>query len=221
MLRIIALAAALIAGPALANETSKPLPLPTQDLPATSTQQTAVLAGGCFWGMQAVFQHVKGVKRVVAGYSGGQGRNASYESVGEGNTGHAESVQITFDPHVISYGRILQVFFSVMDPTSLNFQGPDVGPQYRSEIFVADPAQQRAAEAYIAQINRSRSFSAPVVTRISDLHGFYPAEPYHQDYLIRHPDQPYIVVNDLPKIEKLKRLYPDLYRSKAITLAER
>ncbi len=221
MLRAFLLAAMLTVGPALAEETSHALPLPAQDLPATTSRQITVLAGGCFWGMQGVFQHVKGVQRVVAGYSGGAARTAHYDMVGEGNTGHAEAVEITFDPRVISYGRILQVFFSVMDPTSLNFQGPDVGPQYRSEIFAADPAQQRVAEAYIAQLNRSRVFSGPIVTRISDLHGFYPAEAYHQDYLIRHPDQPYIVINDLPKIAKLRLLYPDLYQSKAVTLAWR
>lgn len=221
MLRTLLLAAVFIAMPALAEETTRALPKPIDDVPASDTRQTAVLAGGCFWGMQGVFQHVKGVQRVVAGYSGGAARSAQYETVGGGNTGHAESVQIVFDPRVISYGRILQVFFSVMDPTELDFQGPDSGPQYRSEIFAADAAQRRAAEAYIAQLNRTHAFSATIVTRISDLHGFYQAESYHQDYLIHHPAQPYIVVNDLPKIDKLRQLYPDLYQVQPVTVAAR
>lgn len=221
MLRALLLAAVLTAMPSLADETTRALLKPVEDVPVNGTSQTAVLAGGCFWGMQAVFQHVKGVQRVVAGYSGGAARTAQYESVGNGNTGHAESVQIVFDPRVISYGRILQVFFSVMDPTELDFQGPDYGPQYRSEIFAADAGQRHTAESYIAQLNRTHAFSAPIVTRISDLHGFYRAESYHQDYLIHHPDQPYIVVNDLPKIEKLRELYPDLYQVRPVTLAAR
>jgi peptide-methionine (S)-S-oxide reductase len=221
MLRVLLLAAFFIATPALAEETTRALPQPAIDVPAIGARQTAVLAGGCFWGMQGVFQHVKGVQRVVAGYSGGAAHSARYEAVGRGNTGHAESVQIDFDPRVISYGRILQIFFSVMDPTELDFQGPDYGPQYRSEIFAADAAQRRAAETYIAQLSQSHAFSAPIVTRISNLHGFYRAEPYHQDYLIHHPNQPYIVVNDLPKIDKLRRLYPDFYQDRPITFAAR
>jgi peptide-methionine (S)-S-oxide reductase len=221
MLRVLLLAAVLIAMPAFAEETARALPKPVEDVQANGTSQTAILAGGCFWGMQGVFQHVKGVQRVIAGYSGGAARSAQYETVGRGNTGHAESVQIVFDPSVISYGRLLQVFFSVMDPTELDFQGPDYGPQYRSEIFAVDAAQRHAAMSYIAQLNGAHAFSAPIVTRISDLHGFYRAEAYHQDYLIHHPDQPYIVVNDLPKIEKLRQLYPDLYQARAITVAAR
>jgi len=221
MLRAFLFAALMTVAPALADETSRPLPIPVQDLPPVGASQTAVLAGGCFWGMHGVFQHVKGVQAVLSGYSGGAVNTAHYETVGEGNTGHAESVRIVFDPHVISYGRILQVYFSVMDPTSLNFQGPDYGPQYRSEIFALDEAQRQVAAAYIAQLNRIHAFNTPIVTRLSLFHGFYPAEAYHQDYLIHHPTQPYIVVNDLPKIEKLRRLYPDLYMAQPVTLASR
>jgi len=211
----------LSTAPAAAEETARTLPAPALDVPAAGTRQTAVLAGGCFWGMQGAFQHVKGVKQVTAGYSGGSAGTAHYETVGTGGTGHAEAVEIVYDPHEISYGRLLQVYFSLMDPTSLDYQGPDDGPQYRSEIFAADAAQERAAEAYIAQLSRAHAFAARIVTRVSLLHGFYTAEPYHQDYLIRHPDQPYIVVNDLPKIAKLHRLYPDLYRPQPVTLAQR
>ncbi len=221
MLRSLLFAAAIFAGPALADETVRPLPPPAQDSPAAGAGRTAVLAGGCFWGMQGVFQHVKGVRQVRAGYAGGSARTAQYETVSMGNTGHAESVEIVFDPHVISYGRLLQVYFSVMDPTTLNYQGPDDGPQYRSEIFAANEAQRQTAAAYIAQLDRTRAFSAPIVTRISVQHSFYPAEAYHQDYLIRHPDQPYIAINDLPKIDKLRRLYPDLYQPRAVTVAAR
>jgi peptide-methionine (S)-S-oxide reductase len=209
----------LSAAPAAAEETSRPLPAPVLDLPASGARQSVVLAGGCFWGMQGAFQHVKGVKRVLAGYSGGSAATAHYEMVGTGTSGHAEAVEIVFDPHEISYGRILQVFFSLMDPTSLNYQGPDYGPQYRSEVFAADAPQQRIAETYIKQLGRV--FSAPIVTRVSQLHGFYPAEAHHQDYLIRHPDQSYIAINDLPKIETLHRFYPDLWRAQPVTLARR
>ncbi len=219
MLRAILFAAIILASPAAAEEATKPLPPPVQDLPAMTSQQTAVLAGGCFWGMQGVFQHVKGVTRVVAGYSGGSASTAHYNQVSWGDTGHAESVKITFDPHQFSYGRVLQVYFSVMDPTTLNYQGPDEGTQYRSVIFAAGVAQRRVAEAYIAQLSKAHIFSAPIVTRVSPLRGFYPAEPYHQDYLIRHPTAPYIMINDLPKIAKLHRFYPGLYRQQPITLA--
>lgn len=215
------LLAGLIAVPALADETGRPLPLPLQTSPSSSASETAVLAGGCFWGIQGVFQHVKGVKAVTSGYSGGAAGTAQYETVEMGNTGHAEAVRIVFDPRVISYSRILQVFFSVMDPTTLNYQEPDHGPQYRSEVFAANDAQHRVVQAYIAQLNDSHAFSASIVTRLSTLHGFYPAEAYHQDYLIHHPTQPYIVVNDLPKIEKLRRLYPDLYVAAPVTVAAR
>jgi peptide-methionine (S)-S-oxide reductase len=175
--------------------------------------QTAVLAGGCFWGVQGVFQHTNGVQRVLSGYAGGEAATAQYRTVGTGKTGHAESVQIEFDPSVISYGRILQIFFSVAhDPTQLDRQGPDFGSQYRSAIFYADAEQQRIAQAYISQLDQARVFERRIVTRVDPLKGFYPAEEYHQDFLTRHPNHPYIVVNDLPKIEDLKRLFPEWYR---------
>ncbi len=202
-----------VLGCARADETAKPLPAPALDTPAAGTSETAVLAGGCFWGMQGVFQHVKGVTQGWAGYSGGERATAQYETVSGGRTGHAESVKIVFDPRQVSYGQILRVYFSVMDPTELNAQGPDEGTQYRSEIFAADAAQQRTAEAYIAQLAKARAFAAPIVTRIGTLRGFYAAEDYHQDYLIHHPEQPYIAINDLPKVAALKRLYPELYRA--------
>ncbi|HTS52465.1 MAG TPA: peptide-methionine (S)-S-oxide reductase MsrA [Burkholderiales bacterium] len=200
-------------------ETSTPLPPPEIDSPksAGSGAETAVLAGGCFWGVQGVFQHTKGVKQVLAGYSGGEKTRARYEQVGTGQTGHAESVQITFDPREISYGEILRIYFSVAhDPTQLNRQGPDIGTQYRSAIFYADASQQRIAQAYIAQLERAHAFTRPIVTRVDPLKGFYPAEAYHQDFLIRHPDHPYIFVNDLPKIANLKRLFPQDYREQPV-----
>ncbi|MGH6818766.1 MAG: peptide-methionine (S)-S-oxide reductase MsrA [Methylovirgula sp.] len=190
-------------------------PPAAQEQAAASGLETAVLAGGCFWGVQAVFQHVKGVSEALSGYSGGGRATAHYQLVGTGETGHAESVRIRFDPRVISYGKILQLYFSVAtDPTELNRQGPDVGSQYRSEIFVANDAQRRVAEAYVAQLNKSGVFSRPVVTRIDSLKGFYPAEGYHQNFAALHPDNGYIAYNDLPKLEALRRLYPDLYRKK-------
>jgi len=220
MLKNFTLALLLSMAPAAAQETNRPLPLPAVDTQAGGAGQ-AVFAGGCFWGMQGVFQHVKGVRAVLAGYSGGAAQTAHYETVGEGNTGHAESVRIVYDPHQVSYGRLLQIFFSVMDPTTKNYQEPDEGSQYRSEVFAADADQRRVAQAYIAQLSRSQAFARPIVTLVSDLHGFYPAEGYHQDYLLHHPYQPYIVINDLPKIEKLKRLYPELYQDRAVTVASR
>lgn len=184
---------------------------------ASSGPETAVLAGGCFWGVQGVFQHTKGVKQVLAGYSGGEKARARYEQVGTGQTGHAESVQITFDPREISYGEILRIYFSVAhDPTQLNRQGPDTGSQYRSAIFYADASQQRIAQAYVAQLEGARVFAQPIVTRIDPLKAFYPAEDYHQDFLIRHPDHPYIFVNDLPKLANLRRLFPQDYREQPV-----
>ena len=175
--------------------------------------QTAVLAGGCFWGMQAVFEHVKGVRGVLAGYSGGQAATAHYYVVGTGKTGHAEAVQITFDPREVSYGEILRVFFSVAhDPTQLDRQGPDVGSQYRSVIFYANEAQRRMALAYISQLDRSKFFPQPIVTRVDAFRGFYPAEGYHQDYLVHNLTDPYIVYNDLPKLARFRALLPQLYR---------
>ena len=174
--------------------------------------QTAVLAGGCFWGVQGVFEHVRGVKNVIAGYAGGEKATADYETVSSGATGHAESVKITFDPAAISYGQILQIAFSVVhDPTQLNRQGPDVGTQYRSAIFYTDENQKRIAQAYIGQLDQAHAFSRPIVTRVDPLKGFYPAENYHQDYLIHNPMQPYIAIYDIPKIENFRRTFPELY----------
>ena len=174
--------------------------------------QTVVLSGGCFWGVQGVFEHVRGVRRVVAGYAGGSKSSAAYETVSSGTTGHAESVQISFDPAQVSLGELLQVFFSVVqDPTELNRQGPDTGTQYRSEIFYSDTSQKQIAEAYIAQLDQSKVFRRPIVTRVDPFTGFYPAEDYHQDFLTHHPNYPYIVYNDLPKIENLKKLFPAYY----------
>jgi len=220
MFKTFTLALLLTLAPAVAEETSRALPQPIDDAAPSGSAQ-AVFAGGCFWGMQGVFQHVKGVREVLAGYSGGASRTAHYEEVGYGNTGHAEAVRIVYDPAQISYGRLLQVFFSVMDPTTKNYQGPDPGPQYRTEVFAADAAQRRVATEYIAQLTRAQAFGRPIVTLVSDLHGFYPAEGYHQDYLLRHPNDSYIVINDQPKIEKLRRLYPDLYRERPVTVAAR
>jgi peptide-methionine (S)-S-oxide reductase len=203
---------ALAALPALAEEEPHVVPAPAQDAPRAAGPQTAVLSGGCFWGVQGVFEHVRGVQRVLAGYSGGTRQTADYETVSTGETGHAESVQITYDPAQISYGQILRIFFSVaLDPTLKDAQGPDDGPQYRSEIFVANADQQKVAQAYIAQLNSARAFHAPIATRVDPLKAFYPAEAYHQDFLETHPTYPYIVYNDLPKVEALKTLFPDFY----------
>lgn len=198
------------------------IPAPAADGPAAQgTTAVAVLAGGCFWGVQGVFQHVEGVTNAVSGYAGGEAATAHYEIVTSGTTGHAEAVKVTYDPAKISYGKLLQVFFSVAhDPTQLNRQGPDVGTQYRTAIFPADEAQAAAAKAYIAQLNQSRVFEAAIVTKIEPGHAFYPAEDYHQDYLTLNPTQPYIVYNDLPKIDNLKRLFPDLYREDPVLVSE-
>ncbi len=199
-------------------ESETALPAAAIDNPKTAGPlQTAVLAGGCFWGMQGVFEHVKGVKQVLSGYSGGNSSTAIYEIVSTGATGHAESIQITFDPGQISYGEILRIYFSVAhDPTELNYQGPDHGTQYRSAIFYADATQQKIATAFIAQLDKAGAFSQQIVTRVDPLKGFYPAESYHQDFLIHNPDYPYIVYNDLPKIENLKHLFPALYRDQPV-----
>jgi peptide-methionine (S)-S-oxide reductase len=188
--------------------------------PATSkpaaTMQTAVLAGGCFWGVEAVFERVRGVRNVVSGYSGGDKKTANYPAVGTGLTGHAESVQITYDPSEVSYAEILRIFFSVAhDPTQLNRQGPDSGPQYRSSIFYANDAQRDLARSYIKELDKSGKFSREIVTRVDPLKGFYPAESYHQDFIAKNPNNPYVVFNDLPKIRDLKRLYPEYYREVA------
>lgn len=186
------------------------LPAPALDRPVAQAgaSETVVLAGGCFWGVQAVFQHVKGVTRAVSGYAGGTKDSATYPLVSSGRTGHAEVVEVTFDPSVVSYGTILQIYFSVAhDPTELDRQGPDVGPQYRSAIFAADAEQRRVAEAYIAQLDQAGVFRKRIATRVADLAAFYPAEAYHQDYATLHPGQPYIYIHDRPKVENLKRLF--------------
>lgn len=191
------------------------VPPPASDLAAApgDHKAVAVVAGGCFWGVDAVFKHVKGVVQVVSGYAGGDKSTAHYQIVETGRTGHAESVQITYDPAQVSYGKLLQVFFSVAhDPTELNRQGPDEGTQYRSAIFYSSPDQERVAEAYIEQLNQAHVFKRKIVTQVTPLSGFYPAEEYHQNYLARNPDNPYIIYNDLPKLDRLKRQFPELYR---------
>jgi peptide-methionine (S)-S-oxide reductase len=182
---------------------------------AKSGEQTAVIAGGCFWGIQAVFQHVKGVMNATSGYSGGEAKTAQYEIVSTGETGHAESVKITYDPAQVTYGELLRVFFSVAhDPTQLNRQGPDEGTQYRSVIFYGNDEQKRIAEAYIAQLDKAKVFPRAIVTQVVPLKAFYPAEAYHQDYATLHPDQPYIVYNDAPKVTHLQQQFPELYKGK-------
>ena len=205
-----------------AAEGARSIPPPVLDEPSNpqATSEIAVLAGGCFWGVQGVFQHVEGVTSAVSGYAGGAANTAHYEMVGTNTTGHAESVQVTFDPRRISYGRILQIYFSVAhDPTELNRQGPDVGTQYRSAIFPTNPEQAHIAEAYIAQLNQAHVFDASIVTRIEPSRTFYPAEDYHQDFLTRNPTYPYIVAYDLPKVENLKRLFPGSYRANPVLVA--
>lgn len=192
---------------------SVPDPVVDSTLATQPGQQTAVVAGGCFWGVQAVFQHVKGVKKATSGYSGGSEGTAHYETVSTGETGHAESVKITFDPSKITYGKLLQVFFSVAhNPTELNHQGPDTGTQYRSVIFYANDEQKHIAESYIAQLQQRKVFSEPIVTQVVALKAFYPAEDYHQDYATLHPDNPYIAMNDAPKVEHLREQFPALYK---------
>jgi peptide-methionine (S)-S-oxide reductase len=193
------------------------VPNPTVDatLATAKGEQTAVLAGGCFWGVEAVFEHVKGVMRVESGYAGGSTDTAEYETVSSGRTGHAESVQITYDPSQITYGQLLKVFFAVAhDPTELNRQGPDIGTQYRSAIFYANDEQKRIAEKYIAQLNEAKVFSSKIATEVAPLKAFIEAEGYHQNYLANHPDDPYIVYNDLPKLENLRKQLPELYKGK-------
>jgi methionine-S-sulfoxide reductase len=204
-----------------AAESARALPPPAlAPAPATNATETAVLAGGCFWGVQGVYQHLKGVKNVLSGYAGGEGNTARYDLVSGGDTGHAESVQIVYDPKQVSYGQILQVFFSVVhDPTQLNRQGPDVGTQYRSAIFYTNESQKKIAEAYIAQLDAAKAFPRRIVTRVDPLDRFYAAEDYHQDYLINHPDQPYIAIHDLPKVRNFARVLPELYQATPMTVA--
>jgi peptide-methionine (S)-S-oxide reductase len=211
----------LVSGLARAAEPAVVIPPPTQDAApaAAGGTQTVVLAGGCFWGMQAVYEHTKGVTQAVSGYAGGQKDTAHYQTVSTGTTGHAESVSVTFDPREISYGKILQIYFSVAhNPTELNYQGPDEGTQYRSTIFYANDDQKRVAAAYIAQLGQAHVFSAPIVTKLEPLSGFYPAEVYHQDFAVTHPSYPYIVFNDLPKVDNLKKLFADYYRAAPVTV---
>ncbi|NWC88619.1 peptide-methionine (S)-S-oxide reductase MsrA [Pseudomonas reactans] len=191
---------------------------PALDLPATSGNlQTAVFAGGCFWGVQGVFQHVQGVKNAVSGYDGGAAGTAQYEAVSEGDTGHAESVSVTYDPSKVSYGKLLQIYFSVAhNPTELNRQGPDTGTQYRSAIFAQNAEQQKVAQAYIAQLDAAKSFDKPIVTQIEMGKAFFPAESYHQDFLTENPSYPYIVINDLPKVAQLKKLFPAQYSAEPV-----
>jgi peptide-methionine (S)-S-oxide reductase len=206
------LAAALLLAASASLRAASTLPDPKVDEPAAPGNETAVLAGGCFWGMEAVFEHVKGVSQVVSGYAGGDADTATYEQVSSGTTGHAESVRVTYDPSVVTYGQLLKVYFGVAhDPTELNRQGPDTGTQYRSAVFYTNDEQKRIAEGYVAQLQAAKAFRRPIVTEITALEGFHPAEAYHQGYLARHPNQPYIVINDLPKIDALKEKLPGLY----------
>jgi peptide-methionine (S)-S-oxide reductase len=202
---------------ASAADAALPAPALDASIAGSTGQATAVLSGGCFWGMQLVFEHVKGVTAVVAGYAGGSAETATYEQVSTGTTGHAESVRITYDPSQLSYGQLLQVFFSVAhDPTERNRQGPDVGTQYRSVIFYQNDEQRRIAEAYIAQLDRAKVFAHPIVTEVVPFRGFYPAEAYHQDYAVHHPDDLYIVINDRPKVVHLRDELPALYREQRV-----
>ncbi len=206
MLRVLPL---FVAVPLIADE----LPAPTVDLPPSGSSATIVLAGGCFWGVEAVFDHVKGVKQAVSGYAGGAQATANYEAVETGKTGHAESVRVTYDPAQISFGKLLQIYFAVAhDPTQLNRQGPDEGTQYRSAIFYADEEQKRVAEAYIQQLTAAGAFRRKIVTQVAPLTGFYPAEDYHQHFLAKNPSNPYIVYNDLPKLQHLKKQFPELWK---------
>ena len=209
----------LVSSAVWAADLNKPIPAPRVDPANRARTATAVLAGGCFWGLQGVFQHVKGVTRVVSGYSGGTKETATYKQVITETTGHAEAIEITYDPRVISYGRLLQIFFSVAhDPTEINRQGPDIGPSYRTAIFPTSPGQAATARAYIAQLNAAKLFPRPIATKIEPFKGFYWAEDYHQDFLVRNPTYPYIVYNDLPKIAALKRVWPRYWREKPVLL---
>ena len=217
LLILPALAATPLGQSAVAQEAPVEIPPPAVDLAETGTTATIVLAGGCFWGVQGVFQRVHGVTNAVSGYSGGAAETATYEQTGSGTTGHAEAVEITYDPSVVSYGELLQIYFSVAhNPTQLNYQGPDHGTQYRSTIFSASEEQTETARAYIAQLDEAGLFEGPIVTTIEPLEAFYPAEQYHQDFLTLNPTWPYIVFHDLPKIEALKTLFPEAYRAEPV-----
>jgi peptide-methionine (S)-S-oxide reductase len=206
---------AFVVAPSLAAEDAVIIPAPAADVTASDGIQTVVVAGGCFWGVQGVFQHTAGVVNAVSGYAGGAKNTADYSTVSTGTTGHAESVQVKYDPKKISYGKLLQIFFSVAhDPTQLNRQGPDSGTQYRSAIWTTTPEQKKVTDAYIAQLNAAKVYAKPIVTKVGPLDGFYPAEAYHQDYLTLHPNQPYIAYNDIPKVENLKKIFADNYIEK-------
>ncbi|ESY01143.1 peptide-methionine (S)-S-oxide reductase MsrA [Mesorhizobium sp. LNJC405B00] len=214
---IAAAAAAFWQSPARSAEDAVVIPPPAMDEKAASGSEKAIFAGGCFWGVQGVFQHVKGVTKAVSGYTGGAKDDAVYETVGSGRTGHAESVEITYDPSKVTYGQLLQVYFSVAhNPTQLNFQGPDSGTQYRSTIFAENGEQQKIAQSYIAQLDQAKVFAKPIVTTLETGKTFYPAEEYHQDFLTLNPTYPYIVYNDLPKVANLKALFPGLYSEKPV-----
>lgn len=204
------------------SESAVQIAAPKVDAVPAEGLQTVVLAGGCFWGIQAVYQHTKGVTKAVSGYAGGGKKDADYHTVSNGRTGHAESVQVTFDPKQVSYGQILQIFFSVAhNPTELNRQGPDTGPQYRTEIFAQTEEQAKVAKAYVAQLDAAKTFPQPIVTKTGTMKAtFYPAEAYHQDYAFNNPGNPYIAFNDAPKVENLKRMFPTLYRDKPVLVAD-
>jgi peptide-methionine (S)-S-oxide reductase len=207
--------AAFAVAPSFAAEDAVVIPAPAMDAKPADGIQTVVLSGGCFWGVQGVFQHTAGVASAVSGYSGGSKANADYEKVSTGTTGHAESVQVKYDPRKISYGKLLQIFFSVAhNPTELNHQGPDSGTQYRSAIFTTSDEQKKVTDAYIAQLNAAKVYPKPIVTKVGPLEAFYAAEGYHQDYLTLHPNQPYIAYNDIPKVENLKKLFAENYTEK-------
>jgi peptide-methionine (S)-S-oxide reductase len=214
----LGIAVALVSGTqSLAAETNILAPAPAVSVPSSATSETAVFAGGCFWGVQGVFQHVKGVTSAVSGFTGGSSDTAHYERVSQGDTGHAESVKVTFDPRIVSYADLLRIYFSVVaDPTQLNRQGPDEGTQYRSALFPNSAAQLKVANAYLAQLRAAKIWQQPIVTRIEKAQPFYPAEGYHQDYLTLHPTAPYIAYNDIPKVKALKQLYPQSWREKPV-----
>jgi peptide-methionine (S)-S-oxide reductase len=213
---------AVVVAPSLAAEDAVIIPAPATDMKPSDGIQTVVVAGGCFWGVQGVFQHTAGIVNAVSGYAGGSKNTADYSTVSTGTTGHAESVEIKYDPHKISYGKILQIFFSVAhDPTQLNRQGPDSGTQYRSAIFTTNDEQKKVTDAYIAQLNAAKVYKKPIVTKVGSLEGFYPAEAYHQDYLTLHPNQPYIAYNDIPKVENLKKIFAENYIEKPTLVSAR
>jgi peptide-methionine (S)-S-oxide reductase len=218
----VALVLTLAPGSVRADAATTALPAPATDIaPGSPALQTAVFAGGCFWGIQGVFQHVKGVTQAVSGYAGGTVANPSYEQVSSGRTGHAESVKVTFDPSHVSYGQLLQIFFTVaLDPTEVDRQGPDWGTQYRSELFVANKEQERVARAYVAQLEAAHVFTRPIATRIDPAGAFYPAEAYHQDYLVHNPDAGYIAVNDMPKVRSLQQLFPQNWQDPPVTVGK-